>query len=354
MKIASKAEGLFLTLILAGAVQGIGCNVSTDMQEGDSLRVLEQGGWSNSISINGVGENGVGENGGGLHGEQLKGVHQNGFTLNGVALSEVQVLGAQLQGTRTDTGGIVGGEGFEGVLLRGLLSDDRILRMKIDAVDPTADPELFNYTVRYWDGAAWRSLCGEKDGAPIQAIPLQGRWDLTSGTAAGGDFIADPTMLTWACHGSALAKCVVFGYKPWQWRTECNGGSCQQVSLREVHQACTRMVRADYCGDGTPHTRNGTPINLWDALGVQPREVTSQPWRLDAEWSSGGALCIEHLRWDDNGATTAYINSRCPQRWLSSFTCFGGDSTFFTASGYSTPLSERSLMRNEFNHDYTP
>jgi hypothetical protein len=34
-----------------------------------------------------------------------------------------------------------------------------------------------------------------------------------------------------------------------------------------------RLVRADYCGDGIGHTRNGTPIDLFDRIGIQPDEA---------------------------------------------------------------------------------
>jgi ADYC domain len=33
------------------------------------------------------------------------------------------------------------------------------------------------------------------------------------------------------------------------------------------------LVRADYCGDGIGHTRNGTPIDLFDRIGIQPDEA---------------------------------------------------------------------------------
>jgi hypothetical protein len=73
------------------------------------------------------------------------------------------------------------------------------------------------------------------------------------------------------------------GYKPW------NG-------LADHHQACTRMVRADYCGDGTAHTLNGRAINLYDGLGVQ---VDTLNWSFEAEWTPDGARCIVNRRAKD-------------------------------------------------------
>jgi hypothetical protein len=33
--------------------------------------------------------------------------------------------------------------------------------------------------------------------------------------------------------------------------------------------ACFRMMPADYCGNGNPHTRDGTLIEIWDREGIQ-------------------------------------------------------------------------------------
>ncbi len=232
--------------------------------------------------------------------------------------------------------------------LTGTLSNGGALRLRIADVEATADPEIWHYTVRYWDGDSWEALCGEQDGVPITALALEGRWDLSSGSATGGDWIDDPDHFTFACNGAVVAKCVGLGYKPWGAATECDGASCHEVPMRALHQACTRMMRADYCGDGTPHTVDGTPVNLWDGFGVQAREVTSAPWRRDAEWSPDGAVCIENFRYGFDGQTSAYVDARCPDRYSASFSCFGGGSTFFTANGYATPLPERSLIRNQF------
>lgn len=53
------------------------------------------------------------------------------------------------------------------------------------------------------------------------------------------------------------------------------------------------MLRADYCGDGTPHTINGTLINVYDDADIQ---ADSEAWPVDAEWSPAGALCFAHHR----------------------------------------------------------
>jgi hypothetical protein len=53
------------------------------------------------------------------------------------------------------------------------------------------------------------------------------------------------------------------------------------------------MVRADYCGDGTPHTVNGTPIDVYDGIGIQAPDTN---WLVDAEWGPDGALCVNSPR----------------------------------------------------------
>jgi hypothetical protein len=100
-------------------------------------------------------------------------------------------------------------------------------------------------------------------------------WDPSSGDrlAATGDG------LTFACRDAALAKCVEWGYYPWD------------PALREHHQACTRMVRADYCGDGTAHTIYGTPVHVLDQVGVQGADPEQQ-YVVEAEWGPNGAVCL--------------------------------------------------------------
>jgi hypothetical protein len=139
-------------------------------------------------------------------------------------------------------------------------------------------------------------LCGldsEGAGAPIKAIPLQGTWDQRVGVPGGGSKINDPNLITFACKGGALAKCVTLGYKPWKTVEVCTEGTCTQVLLDNYHQACTRMIRADYCGNGQSWTLNGELINLYDGLGVQ---VDTEEWPFEAEWDVDGARCVVERR----------------------------------------------------------
>jgi hypothetical protein len=353
MKRANKLEAMIWTLaMITGSVAGGACTADIGDNEPEGIESAEQAwittnGWSNRLSLNGAGENGAGENG-----KQLSGVSLASLRINGISQQGVQLQGAELVSVRSDNGAVVRGEELEGATMTGVLTNGSSIELAIEAVNASNDPGILEYTVRALVGSSWTSLCGETaDGQPITAIPLSGRWDFSSGTATGGDYIEDPSLFTFACDGAVLAKCVKLGYKPWETIEECDGSSCQEVSKRPLHQACTRMMRADYCGDSAPHTRDGTPINIWDNFGVQEPEAADGNWKRDAEWSPDGAVCIKSFRYN-NGASD-YVDAFCPEKRSASFECFGKASTFFTASGFDVAPEERSLLRNEFLHDYT-
>lgn len=104
--------------------------------------------------------------------------------------------------------------------------------------------------------------------------------------ASSGDFSygnpGDSAFL--ACISGAVGKSIYFGYQPW-------------VHGEEAHELATRMTRADYCGDGVPHTVAGTPIRLQDALGVWP-DVPPAAYLPEAGWSvsEGAAVCFGEPR----------------------------------------------------------
>jgi hypothetical protein len=192
-------------------------------------------------------------------------------TANGKTLTGAQLAGAKLIGT---------------------LSNGGTLPLRVDAVSqdalPNADVTL--YSVSYQGSTrAWYPLCGtDSAGGAIPAVALSGTWDYSQGTSTGGDWSASSTQFTFGCRSAALGKCVELGYKPWAMH---NG-----VPLRPYHQACTRMIRADYCGDGTPWTTNGRRINLYDGIGIQS---DTQNWVFEAEWTDTGARCISLERVTD-------------------------------------------------------
>jgi hypothetical protein len=232
---------------------------------------------SNGISLNGISLNGI----------SLNGISLNGISLNGISLNGISLNGTQLTGVNGD-GQTISGTSFVGAKLKGNLSDGSELDMRIDSATtlPSPNTDVWAFGVSYHVSAnTWTPLCGTSNGVPILAVPLSGTWNDGSGVNGGGSWTSSTTAFTFACRGNAIAKCVELGYKPWK--------TVSGVLLRNHHQACTRMIRADYCGDGKSWTTDGTPINIYDALGIQTDAAT---WPIDAEWTTSGARCINHTR----------------------------------------------------------
>ena len=176
----------------------------------------------------------------------------------------------------------------------------RDLKLKIDRVDlDRQDPEreIYLYTILYRDRVSeqWQNYCQPDRDNVAKAIPLSGSWDRTGKHHENG-------RITFACTNGVLAKCVRFGYKPWK--------TVQGRSLRDFHQACTRMVRADYCGNGRAHTKDGTAIDIYDRLSIQTRTPQSG-MILEAAWSPDGAVFIDRTRWPES---LAQIEQECPDR----------------------------------------
>jgi hypothetical protein len=181
------------------------------------------------------------------------------------------------------------------------VSEKFVLRIDDIIHDPNHDDVLlYDISVRPDGGADWAPLC--VDGVP--AIPLNNYWDLKT-----GDRIDDPNVVTFACTNAVLAKCVEWGYRPWATAERCephkkhHKKKCVELSLQDYHQACTRMTRADYCGNGEPWTVAGTPIDIWDHLSP-PIEARGTDWPVEAEWTVDGAYCLNDIRqqtWKQQG-----------------------------------------------------
>jgi hypothetical protein len=108
--------------------------------------------------------------------------------------------------------------------------------------------------------------------------------------------------MTFACTNGVLAKCLRLGYKPWQ---QVNG-----QPLRDYHQACIRMLRADYCGNGIAHTQEGTPIDVYDRLKIQ-EAIPNSSMVFEAAWSPEGAVLLNRTRYPN---TLKRLQQECPQK----------------------------------------
>ncbi len=230
--------------------------------------------------------NGIAMNGLVLDGRSVSHVSLRGGALNGVALTELELEATSLRGRagrRRVSGAALAGAELDAPLVGG-----GAVRLRIDDIARRGRQDL-RYLVSYRTTGGWAPLCGtDASGAPVGALPLAGRWD------ERGAHVDDADAFTFACSGFVLAHCVDAGYAPWREGMVCaRRGRCQRITLAAHHQACTRMMRADYCGDGTSHTVDHTPVNAYDALGVR---VDSEAWAFEAEWDEDGARCLVNER----------------------------------------------------------
>lgn len=146
-------------------------------------------------------------------------------------------------------------------------------------IAPYSDVWTYDADVRV-NGGSWQPLCVDGNGNRTQTLLIGDAWN----PANGSKITPRPSnVITLACRSAALAKCVEFGYRPW--------ASKNGKALADYHQACTRMVRADYCGDGTAHTVTGTPIHVLDQIGIQ-NAAQGQSYAVEAEWGPNGAKCL--------------------------------------------------------------
>jgi hypothetical protein len=259
---------LWLTSLLFAACTATPApTASTDEQALDAPNGISLNGISlNGISLNGISLNGISLNGISLNGISLNGISLNGISLNGTSLNGISLNGISLNGTD-----------FIGAHLSAHLSNGDHLHLRLGDIAPLtgANADVLAYEVFARGDDAWVPLCGyDTDGTVKRALIMAGAWDPITGAWTDGGVVS------FACRKASIAKCVEFGYKPW-------------LGLADHHLACVRMLRADYCGDGTPHTITGTPINLYDNAGIQ---LDTADWPVDAEWTPDGAMCVNHTR----------------------------------------------------------
>jgi hypothetical protein len=78
--------------------------------------------------------------------------------------------------------------------------------------------------------------------------------------------------------------------------------------------ACTRMVRADYCGDGTTHTRDGTLITFGDTAVIRPINelLLKNLMEFEAVWGPNGAICVRRVRIGEVYSLDA-LRGACPR-----------------------------------------
>ncbi len=209
----------------------------------------------------------------------------------------VKVVGARFE-VRDASGRLLPQDEVVGATFNGADALGRPIQLLVRSVqtDPT-DKEseilLYELMAENPQTGEWSNICGPAPDGSTSAFPVEGVSEAISGSRS----------FTLTCTSGAIGKCVRMGYKPWKMK---NG-----ESLRDYHEACVRMMRADYCGDGLGRTRNGTLINLYDRIGIQTPDP--EPQAFEAAWGKDGAVCVRKTRIEEI-ATLADIVAACPQR----------------------------------------
>jgi hypothetical protein len=203
---------------------------------------------------------------------------------SGTVLSGLELVGATLSITGSST-----------------VSPSRVLveSVVVDPMDPEHETLLYHFLAVDSATQHKEEVCGPNAQGERWGFPLRGQWD------SEGQRISD-SGFTLTCSDGAQGKCVRWGYKPWK---TTRGG----IRLDAYHQACVRLVRADYCG-GHGTTRDGMLIDIYDTIGIQDPDpqATEAGVRLEAAWSSAGAVCVAHTRVPDN-ITLEQLGSQCPR-----------------------------------------
>lgn len=221
-----------------------------------------------------------------------------GTSLQGGGRPEIETQGTSLQGSpRAERSAFVGIDDLNGARL-GLPGDSRAValvdgRLVVDGAAEstfagevsvvTRDGRTFIAEVteleslgrgpRFAVSVDGISLCENGDAGAF----VMGHWDET------GAHEIDSDELTFACANGVIAKCVDWGYAPWSVGAD-------------VHQGCTRLARADYCGDGRPWTLDGTAVDIYDEIGV--RTAVGDPMlAFEAGWDADGAVCASAMRY---------------------------------------------------------
>jgi hypothetical protein len=214
---------------------------------------------------------------------ELDGTHIRVRKPDGAYASDAELVGAVLVAREEGAAG-------SGATVKRLF---RIDGVDVDRADPSGEIVLYTLSVKDPAKGTWGNACTADLQGVAKGFPIAGVWTAT------GAHVRAPGRFEMTCTGGAYGKCVRWGYKPWK-----------SAEMWDRHQACTRMVRADYCGDGVGHTRNGVPIDVFDTVGVQADEF-APGMDFEAGWGTDGAVCVRHTRVPEL-FTLDRIRAACP------------------------------------------
>lgn len=217
-------------------------------------------------------------------------------------VSRVEVVGTEFRLVLAD-GTVRRGKDLVGTVIQfgrtpGLMI--RIDSAEIDTLDPDREIWLYGLSTPGAADGTWVDLCPPDH----KGFPVSGTW------TANGEHIPSARTFSLTCTSGANGKCVRMGYKPWKTGP---GGE----SLWTYHQACVRLLRADYCGDGISHTRQGVAVMIYDRIEIQRDEPVPE-LDFEAAWGPGGAVCLRKTRVPEI-STFDEMRQKCPARfhdWL--------------------------------------
>ena len=230
-------------------------------------------------------------------------------TKDGIPVTAIRVEDHALTGQIARNGSMetLRGHGWDGVSLVGTLNclhrvgakDGRTIAIaarirgaKQQPVRPPSEQSryalneawLYGLEIQVQEGRGeWRPACNSEDDV---VVPIAGYFD------SSGKYDHDPGTLSFACMKRDAAKCEDAGYL-------ADDAADKAGAKRELFNACTRMTTADYCGVGQSTTRDGSKIDTWDDRNVETEaRKPVKDFHFEAAWTSAGAVCKDHLRWD--------------------------------------------------------
>ena len=133
---------------------------------------------------------------------------------------------------------------------------------------------------------------------------------------SNGEVTYEEDMLQIACLEGAIGKAgAIWGY----WPDDMDDPSTLSPGdVRENFETVTRMIRADYCGDGQSWTAPGTGVQVFDVFAHTPATShitdygTMRPG-VEAVWAPGGAVCLDDER--VSGLRPACGLTPCGRKW---------------------------------------
>lgn len=236
---------------------------------------------------------------------------------------DVRTFGFPTLATASVVAGELRGNALSGTQLAGLpfvaLTNNQSTNMRIANVFPPEPGGAWEYALEQQNPAtgAWEPACAEPTQLfppatppknPPNAIALPGSWN--------GGFYAISGGPMFACKTGVVAKCVSWGYDPaLTFPTTTINGNASTAIGADMLQACTRMARADYCGQDVSNTMDGTPIHIDDVFSGRP---PVEGYAFEAAWTgrvsregraaaAKAVVCLSKLRW-----STLPLGGNCP------------------------------------------